>query len=182
MTVQDEQLIRGALEGDRVAFGILVERYKRQVLGMCYSFAKDFHDTEDLAQIVFTKTYKSLANLENPGKFAAWLCKITYATCRDWLRKGKREAASLAELRSRGLLKKPLSEAIVAGEDLGKIIGAVLGELPENLQMVLAMRFYEDLTYRDIADFLDLPMSTVRGMIYRGTQLLRKRLTEYMNE
>ena len=55
-----------------------------------------------------------------------------------------------------------------------------MAEMPENMQVVLSLRFYEKLSYRDIADFLDVPVSTVRGMLYRGTQLLRKLLAEYL--
>ena len=181
MTVQDEQLVRGTLEGDNVAFGILVERYKSQVLGMCYSFTRDFHDTEDIAQSVFVKAYKSLGNLDSPEKFPAWLSKITYSTCKDWVRKEKRETLSLQKLHTSGQLSRSVSDSIQAGEDLDKIIAAALTEVPENLQVVLSLRFYEKLSYREIADFLDVPVSTVRGMLYRGTQLLRKLLAEYMN-
>ncbi len=180
MTVRDEQLVQGALEGDNVAFGILVERYKNQVLGMCYSFTRDFHDTEDVAQVVFVKAYKSLSNLDSPDKFPAWLSKITYSTCKDWARKEKRDALSLQKLQTSGLLSRSVSESIEAGEDLDKIIAAAITELPENLQVVLSLRFYEKLSYRDIADFLDVPTSTVRGMLYRGTQMLRKLLTAYL--
>ena len=182
MTVQDAQLVRGTIEGDTVAFGILVERYKNQVLGMCYSFTKDFHDTEDVAQTVFYKAYKSLENLDDPERFPAWLCKITYSTCKDWLRKEKREALSLQKLQDSGLLKLPVGASIEAGEDLDKIVGAAIAELPENLQVVLSLRFYEKLSYRDIADFLDVPVSTVRGMLYRGTQTLRKTLAAHLKE
>ncbi len=182
MVVRDEQLVQGALEGDKIAFGMLVERYKRQVLGMCYTFTKSFHDTEDLAQTVFIKAFKSLGNLNEPGKFPAWLSKITYSTCKDWLRKEKREAASLQKLQESGRLKKPLREAIIDQEELDQIIAAALDEMPENLQLVLTMRFYDGLRYRDIADFLELPLSSVRGMMYRGTQLLRKRLNAYITK
>ena len=182
MTVQDDQLVRGTLEGDSVAFGILVERYKSQVLGMCYSFTKSFHDTEDIAQTIFYKAFKSLKNLDDPDRFPAWLSKITYSTCKDWLRKEKRDAVSLQKLQSSGALKLSVSESIEAGEDIDKIIAAALSELPENLHVVVSLRFYEKLSYRDIADFLDVPVSTVRGMLYRGTQLLRKLLAAYLKK
>lgn len=181
MAVRDEQLVRGTLEGDNVAFGILVERYKGQVLGMCYSFTKDFHDTEDIAQTVFYKAYKSLKKLDDLERFPAWLSKIAYSTCKDWLRKGKRESTSLQKLQSSGILKASVGDSIRAGEDLDKIIAAAMEELPENIQVVVSLRFYEKLSYRDIADFLDVPVSTVRGMLYRGTQLLRKLLAAHLN-
>jgi RNA polymerase sigma-70 factor (ECF subfamily) len=180
MTVRDEQLVQDVLEGDKVAFGILVERYRKQVLGMCYSFTKDFHDTEDIAQTIFVKAYKSIENLDDPERFSGWLSKITYSTCKDWLRKEKRESVTLKNLESSGLLKRTVSKAIEAEEDLDRIIAAALTELPENLQIVLSLRFYEKLSYRDIADFLDVPVSTVRGMLYRGTQSLRKLLSAYL--
>jgi RNA polymerase sigma-70 factor (ECF subfamily) len=182
MAVQEEKLVQGALDGDKVAFGILVERYKRQVLGMSYSFTKDFHESEDIAQAVFVKAYKSLDRLEEPAKFPAWISKITYSTCKDWLRKQKREAMTLQKLVDSGLLKQSVSDSVASGKDLDKIIGAALSELPENLQMVVSLRFYERLSYRDIADFLDVPVSTVRGMLYRGTQVLRKVLDRYLKK
>jgi RNA polymerase sigma-70 factor (ECF subfamily) len=182
MTVRDEQLIQGVVEGDKVAFGILVERYRKQVLGMCYSFTKDYHDTEDIAQTVFVKAYKSISNLDDPERFPAWLSKITYSTCKDWLRREKRETLTLKKLEGSGLLRSSVTESIRAEEDLDKIVAAALTELPENMQVVLSLRFYEKLSYRDIADFLDVPVSTVRGMLYRGTQLLRKLLAAYLKK
>ena len=182
MALQEEKLVKGALQGDQVAFGILVERYKKQVLGMSYSFTKDFHASEDIAQTVFVKAYKSLDNLEDLEKFPAWLSKITYSTCKDWLRKEKREAVTLQKLQENGQLKQGIAGAVATGEGLENVISAALTELPENLQMVVALRFYEKLTYRDIADFLDVPVSTVRGMLYRGTQTLRKALSRYLKK
>jgi RNA polymerase sigma-70 factor (ECF subfamily) len=180
MTIGDEKLIKGALEGDKVAFGILVERYKKQVLGMCYSFTKDFHDTEDVAQTVFVKAYNSLSNLDEPQRFPAWLSKITYSTCKDWLRKEKRDTVTLQKLQESGAIRQSVSDSLASGQDLDKIIAAAISELPENLQMVVSLRFYEKLSYRDIADFLDVPVSTVRGMLYRGTQQLRKQLSVHL--
>jgi len=180
MTVNDTRLVQGAQEGDKVAFGILVERYRNQVLGMCYSFTKDYHDTEDIAQSVFVKAFKSLNNLDEANKFPAWLSKITYSTCKDWLRKEKREVQTLKKLQDSGQLESPIRESIADGRNLNKIIAAAMDELPENMQVVLSLRFYEKLSYRDIADFLDVPVSTVRGMLYRGTQMLRKVLSAHL--
>ncbi|MFH1422505.1 MAG: sigma-70 family RNA polymerase sigma factor [Planctomycetota bacterium] len=178
----DDILISKALNGDKVSFGVLTDRYKRQVLGMAFALTRNYDDAEDIAQIVFFKAFSSLKDLNDASKFASWLSKITYATAKDWLRKRKKEAISLEEIQKSGMLKKPVSVSLMSEENLDIIIPALISNLPESIQIALTMRFYDNLSYSEIAEFLDVPQSTVRGMLYRGTQYLKNTIREYMNK
>ena len=93
----DEMLIRRTLQGDKDAFGFLVERYKGAVHTLAYRKLGDFHDAEDIAQETFLRAYQNLSSLKNPAQFAGWLYVITANCCKMyWRKRGRQFQANLS--------------------------------------------------------------------------------------
>lgn len=179
MGVEDAKLVAGALKGDVFAFGMLVEKYRRYVVSMAYALIGDVHDAEDVAQDVFLKAYKHLAQLKEPEKFANWLSRITFGTVKDLQRRRARERTSLKQL-EQVLSGEQISASLNDTGEAEKIVTAALAEMPEKYQVVLMMRLMGKMRYQEIADFLGTTRDVVRGLVYRGMKQLRKRLQDYM--
>ena len=177
--VDDVKLVTGALKGDAFAFGMLVEKYRRQVVSMAYALLGDLHDAEDIAQDVFMKAYKHLAQLREPEKFGNWLSRITFGTVKDFQRRRARERATLKQL-EQVLSGEQISASLNDASEAEKIVSAALAEMPEKYQVVLMMRLMGKMGYQEIAEFLGTTRDVVRGLIYRAMKQLRSRLRAYM--
>ena len=88
----DAELVELARErGDKAAYGELVKRYQGHVYALAYSLLGDWHEAEDIAQEAFVRAYVNLHCLETPSRFAAWLRRIAFGTCMDWMRRFRPE-------------------------------------------------------------------------------------------
>ena len=91
----DEQIINRILKGDQSAFALLVEQYQNYVFTLVLRFTENREDAEEIAQDVFVKAYRSLADFRGDSKFSTWLFTITRTTCLSFLRKKKLDTLSL---------------------------------------------------------------------------------------
>ena len=180
MPGSDKELVQNILKGETDAFTELVKRYHGRVSSLAYSHVGHAADAEDIAQDTFLRVFRNLGKLREPEKFGPWVAKITLHVSKDFLREKARKHIPLEDLVKEGVMKTPVGEAIRKEESLDKVIWAIVAELPEDVQGVVVLRFRENLSYKGIGEFLDLPVSTVRGALYRGTRYLRKRLAPYL--
>jgi len=87
LRTEDGYIIGRCLNGEKAAFGFLVDKYREAVYALAYSNIHDFHDAEDITQEVFIKAYKDLHTLKRWDNFMAWIYAITRNHCKNWLRK-----------------------------------------------------------------------------------------------
>ncbi len=100
MAATDATLVLGVLSGDKAAFGELYDRRARVIRAMCFDATGDLHVAADLTQEVFLRAYRKLGELNDPGKFAAWLVAIARQVCREWRRSRLRERSRIERLAS----------------------------------------------------------------------------------
>ncbi|MFQ6042488.1 MAG: RNA polymerase sigma factor [Candidatus Poribacteria bacterium] len=91
MQLTDGMLVQRCLNGDKEAFGFLVDRYKEAVFGLAYSKVGNIHDAQDIAQEAFLNAYKNLRQFRHPYKFHSWLYAITANCCKMFFRKRAKE-------------------------------------------------------------------------------------------
>ncbi|MHC4662805.1 MAG: RNA polymerase sigma factor [Planctomycetota bacterium] len=180
MVETDAKLVNMSLNGNQKAFSALVDRYHGRVCGIAYSQLRDMADAEDAAQETFIAAFRSLSKLSSADKFGPWVARIAFNTCKDHLRRKKRKTYSLDNLQEQGVIGTSVSEAIRKGEQLDKIITAAIHDLPARTQAAVVLRFYDNKSYAEIAEMLGIPVSTVRGALYRGTKHLREKLHPHM--
>ena len=178
MELEDRFLIQETLQGSKSAFGLLVERYKGRIYALALSYLGNREDSEDVCQEVFLKAYGTLGNLENRDRFGQWLYGIALNTCRDLSRKRARERHKLEELAKKGVLNRSLSDGLTDDQYLAELVPALLWELREDVRAIVALRIYDRLSYKDIADFTGVSVGSVRGHLYRGLRQLRERLRD----
>ena len=91
----DEEIINRILKGEQSAFAVLVEKYQNYIFTLVLRFTENREDAEEIAQDVFVKAYRSLADFRGDSKFSTWLFTITRTTCLSFLRKKKLDTQSL---------------------------------------------------------------------------------------
>lgn len=159
--------------GSRTAVERLVAECYDDVFRFAYRLAGNAADAEDLAQDAFCRAQMQWHQLRDPAKAKAWLFRIA-RNCYLQRRRGDHGLKSLS-LECAGDLPEP-------GEPAGDIdperLQAVLDELPEAFRTPLILFYFEEFSYRDIADQLDLPIGTVMSRLARAKGFLRRRLEE----
>lgn len=180
MNLTDQELVQKTLDGDKEAFSVLVQRYQRQIYSLTYRLTNDPEDARDLAQEVFIHIYKVLGKYDQGRKFFSWMYKVATNVCYNSLRRGRQEHAVA--------LEKVIEFAPYMGDNTNQpeeyyerretqaLVRQAVAELPDKYRLPLVLRYLEDLSYREIAEFMDLPVTTIETRLYRGKALLQKRL------
>ena len=173
----DEDLVEEIRAGSQVAFGVLMKRYERMVYRIGFSYAKQPEHAMDITQNVFLKTYEKLALFKGTGSFKAWLMRITHNESTNWLRKNRRhkEEVELTPLNAPNL--QPVQEKEVARREHRELLMNELQELNPKQQIAISLRYFEDMTIREIAGVLECTDGVVKSILFRSLEKLRNRLT-----
>jgi RNA polymerase sigma-70 factor (ECF subfamily) len=184
-TTKDDSLLIGCYrDGDPDAFKTLIAKYSNLVASIAFNIIGDAHVAGDITQETFLKVYRNLDRLEDPRKFKGWLCSIVRTTCVDWLRKERIHPASLEKIAEDGI--EPEGE-ILGGvfkqtstelEELREKILATVAQLPKIYQQIILLRHLRRMTYREMSDFLGLPVATIESRLYRARLMLKDKLQD----
>ena len=182
MSRTDEELVASSLAGDRSAFDLLVLRWDRKIQGAIYRLIGSEEDARDLCQEAFLKAYRGLGAFKGEARFSSWLYQIALNLCRDRMRRRRgRTLVSLDALEADGqapvLRDDTTALDLALTRDLQHRVRAAVLALPEEQREVIVLKEYEGLTFQQIADVLDLPVSTVKTRLYRGLDKLKERLS-----
>ena len=155
---------------------VLYVAHYRHVLQICRKFFRQLEDAEDAASEVFLKLYRVMHQKDEMVPFRPWISQIAAHHCIDNLRRRKHEkSSSLEEVDVNGLLDHSTPSAlseVIRNEAEGRIRRA-LAALPEKHRIVLVLRYYNRMSYSQIAEALNMPLSAVRVRIFRAKRFLR---------
>ncbi len=183
-TRDDAALIVRSRSGDTAAFESLMAKYANLVGSIAYNIIGDVHVAGDITQDSFLKVYRNLANLEDPRRFKGWLCSIVRTTCVDWLRKERLKPASLEKIAEDGLepegefLGSVFKQTSTELEELREKILHIVNGLPKIYQQIILLRHLRKMTYREMSDFLGLPIATIESRLYRARLMLKEKLMD----
>lgn len=167
---------------DRQRFDAAVERHQRRVLTLARYLLSHREEAEDVTQEVLIRMWNSGGRVA-PERLEAWLLRVTRNACYDRLRR-RRSAArvfaaeSTSEAKDAFAADDPGQERLVGGSEIRRQLCSALSELREPAKSIVILREIEGLSYQEIADVLELPLSTVRVSLHRGRRLLRELLRE----
>lgn len=163
-------LISKAQKGNDQAFLALFQKYEQDLYRMAFVYVKNSNDALDVVQETAYRAFKTVNHVTEPKYFKTWLIKIVINCSIDLLRKKKKVA----------LLKPAIAESITdevnENIDLEMTIRDLIESLDENEKSVIMLRFYEDLTIKEIAKILDVPLGTTKTILYRALNKLRDHL------
>jgi RNA polymerase sigma-70 factor (ECF subfamily) len=176
----DEELVEACQAGEASAFDVLVARWEDKIRGAAYRFLGSEEEARDVAQEAFLRAYRALGGFKREARFSSWLYQIATNLCRDRLRRRRtRAAVSLEELEETGPViveTRPGAHERLQQMDLARVVRRAIHALPEEQREVVILKEYQGLTFIEIAQSLDLPVSTVKTRLYRGLGQLRLRL------
>ena len=176
----DEELVEACQAGEASAFDVLVARWESRIRGAAYRFLGSEEEAKDVAQEAFLKAYRALGGFKREARFSSWLYQIATNLCRDRLRRRRsRGTVSLEEMEETGgaiVETRPGAHDRLLQEDLARAVRRAIHALGEEQREVVILKEYEGLTFLEIAQALDVPVSTVKTRLYRGLGQLRLRL------
>ncbi|HTU17282.1 MAG TPA: RNA polymerase sigma factor [Gemmataceae bacterium] len=165
----EQQLIVAAQQGDRPSFAQLVERYWDRLYRWLYHLTRDRHTAEDLVQESFLKAFAGLKKFQAGTNFAAWLFRIAHNNYANQCRASSRPREALPD-NVPDSQPGPLDQAISA-EALHSL-GRAIHRLPAEFRAALLLRVEEDLSFRQIAEVLELTEETARWRVFKARQKL----------
>ncbi|HXG63003.1 MAG TPA: sigma-70 family RNA polymerase sigma factor [Planctomycetota bacterium] len=180
----DAVLIERSRKGEPGAFEALMSKYANLVGSIAFNIVGDPHVAGDITQETFLKVYRNLARLEDPRRFKGWLCSIVRTTCVDWLRKERVKPCSLEKISEDGLepegefLGGVFRQTSTEVEELREKILHIVNGLPRIYQQIIFLRHLRKMTYREMSDFLGLPVATIESRLYRARIMLKNKLMD----
>lgn len=178
----DRELIARTLGGDGAAYGIIVERYQRNIFRVAYAIVRDEAEADAVTQDTFVQAYTSLARFEGRSELETWLTRIAINRSRDSLR--RRKFVSLftgGEDDSEMFVYEPVDERPgpdreLASAQIRAAVARAEAGLSAQQKTIFRLRHYENLSLEDIADHLGLRAGTVRAHLFRAIHKIRKEL------
>ncbi len=184
MTVEtsDEQLVERAQAQDAEAFGEIVRRWERKIFALCYGMLGKEEDARDAAQETFLSAYRNLSSFRGEAKVSSWLHRIAVNQCLTKQRRAKVRGETSLENENEGennSLLTPIGKSPFRQTEQKERIEAIrkaVNTLPPELKEIVVMKEFEEMTFQEIAETLELPLSTVKSRLYNALKQLRMRL------
>ncbi len=178
----DEQLVEQAVNENSEAFGEIVKRWERKIFALCFGMLAREDEARDAAQETFISAYKNLKNFRGDAKVSSWLHRIAVNQCLTVKRRAKTRSESFLDDENNAEEKVFVapsrlspSRATEQNERL-KIIRQAVASLPADLRQIVVMKEFEEMTFQEISDALDLPLSTIKSRLYTALKQLRMKL------
>ena len=185
----DEQLVERALAGDGDAFGEVVRRWERKIYALAYGITGSVEDARDATQETFIAAYRSLPRFRGEAQVSSWLHRIAVNQCITRQRRARvRSETALEEeveagreqFVSTGAESSPARAS--ESKQRAEAVRRAVASLPQELREVVLMKEFEELTFQEIADALQIPLSTVKSRLYTALKQLRLKLERFQLE
>jgi RNA polymerase sigma-70 factor (ECF subfamily) len=188
--IDDTEWMRRFQVGDEAAFERLFEKHHRPIIHFCFRLLGNREESEEIAQETFLRVYRSAEGYQPLAKFSTWLYTIAKNLCLNRLRKkDPTRSSDLSDNDTQGdYLEEtiadpaPTQDCKYSEKELGEIVQKAVSNLPASLRLPLILYRYQELSYQEIAQILDCTVTAVKLRLYRGIQILEKRLAPYIQE
>lgn len=182
-------LVEKVVKGDRNSFNEIVENYKKLVAHIVYTIIKNPNDRDDLCQDIFMKVYVNLGSFRFKSRLSTWIGRIAYNACLNFQIQNRDESRDkdiwsedVDDIQAVDLQEKD-PESACYQEQLSKIIQNKIEELPVRNQTVFTLFHFDGLSYREIADILDMSIDNIKVVLFRSRKILREKiLKDYQKE
>src|SRR5437016_7627084 len=181
----DEQIVERAVSGDPEAFGEIVRRWERRIFALAFGMLGREEDARDATQETFLSAFRNLRNFRGEAKVSSWLHRIAVNQCITRQRRAKvRGETALEEEAEKNAavfaLPMDASPARAAEKvERSSAVRSAVSALPPDLRQVVVMKEFEELTFQEIADVLEIPLSTVKSRLYTAPRQLQLRLQKF---
>jgi len=167
------QAQRGGDANAAEAFGELVTRYQTGVFNICYRILHERSEAEDLAQESFIRGYDRIQTFDIEREFGPWIRRVAANLCLNHL-KSQKVTTELDDERDADSAQLP--ETVQEVKERSEQIRQALASLPANYRLVVELRHYQDMSYDEIAEQLNMPLSDVKSHLFRARKILAEKL------
>jgi RNA polymerase sigma factor (sigma-70 family) len=182
----DMEVIARILKGDQQAYAELVGRYQHYVFTLALKYCQNREDAEEVAQDIFIKVYRSLADFKGTSKFSTWLYTITYNTSVTFLRKKKLTVSSIDDERTFMQLESQessFSANLVEQKTRVNRVNEAIGQLSPDDAQIITLFYKGDQTLEEIGRIMGMEANTVKVRLHRARHKLKEKLErDYSSE
>lgn len=167
----DHALAERFRDGDRAAFDALVRRHQKGVWRLIRRYVKSDADAADVTQLAFVRAFRGLATFRGTATVRSWLYRIAINCALSWLRDHRREQP--AEIGEDALTDDNPAPAQLSASDDRARLRAAIAQLPPKQKLVLELRVFDDLSFREVADLADCSENTAKVNFHYAVKRLR---------
>ncbi len=171
---EDNVLVARCLKGDHRAYESLVRKYQKTIFNVIYQIVRDFSDAEDLTQTVFLKVYENLQKFNDRFKFYSWIYRIAINEGLNFIQQKK----IVYELPENYASLEKAPDRILNESQIVEQIDQALAALDPNYRVLIIMRHFLDLSYKEIGEITNLPEKKVKSRLYMARQIMAKKIVE----
>jgi len=184
--MSDTEIINQLKQGNEAAFRKLVDNYQKLVVNTCFGMVHNREDAEDIAQDVFVEVYRNVEHFRADAKLSTWLYRIAVNRSLNHIRDNKKHKwfqsfENEVEAKNRQLMqvessKSDQPEYEMENKQRAIILHEAINSLPENQKVAFTLSKYEELSYQEISEVMDMSVSSVESLLFRAKKNLQKKL------
>lgn len=184
--MSETEIIDKLKQGNEAAFRELVDNYRKIVMNTCFGLLHNTEDAEDIAQEVFIEVYRSIGNFRADAKMSTWLYRIAVNRSLNFIRDNKKRKwfqsfddvveAKKEELKRLSSSDSENPESELENSQRALLLHEAIDSLSENQRIAFTLNKYEDLSYKEISEIMELSVSSVESLIHRAKLNLQKKL------
>lgn len=176
----DFKLVGKAREGDQKAYADLMHRYKDSIYFMALKMVNNKEDAMDLTVETFAKAFEKLDKYQPEYAFSTWLFRVATNNCIDFIRKKKLNTTSINAMVDEDGDDRPMQiksdtlnpEEVSMKREQTQLLKLLIDSLPPRYRNLIVLRYFDELSYEEISEQLDLPLGTVKAQLFRARFLL----------
>ncbi len=182
----ETEIIENLKQGDENAFRQLVEKYQQMVVNTCYGLVHNMEDAEDIAQEVFIEVHRSIHKFRADSRLSTWLYRIAVNRSLNHIRDNKRrkwfQSADDSSESAKNQIYNQMANTNDAPESemeknqRAAILHEAIDSLAKNQRVAFTLNKYEDMSYKEIAEVMEISLSSVESLIHRAKKNLQKKL------
>ena len=178
----DEQIVKLAVNKNPDLFGEIVKRWERKIFALCYGMLNREDEARDATQEAFIAAYKNLSRFRGEAKVSSWLHRIAVNQCLTRKRRDKSRAESFLDETDAANEKVFTAPAKISPlkqtekSERRQAVRVAVNALPAELKEIIIMKEFEEMTFQEISDTLEMPLSTVKSRLYTALKQLRMKL------
>jgi len=186
--MDETALVQRAQEGSPDAFKLLFEDNKRRIMSLAYQYTKNIEDSEDIMQDTFIKAYHSLERFKIGAdtNFSVWLYRIGINCSIDHLRKNKKQKDKIMPKDDMDRLSAPPNTSNPDDahhrREVREKLEQVLDTLTQRQRMIFILKHYQELSIKEIAEYMDCSEGSVKKQLFRAVSVLKKRFKCFLSE
>jgi len=184
--MSDAEIVEQLKQGSQLAFKRLVERHQKLVVNTCYGLVQNREDAEDIAQDVFIEVYRNIDSFRADSKISTWLYRIAVNRSLNYIRDNKKHkwfrsfedevTAKNKQLQQLESSKTEQPEYELENKQRAIILQEAISSLPQNQKIAFTLSKYEELSYQEISQVMELSVSSVESLLFRAKKNLQKKL------